>query len=79
MIYYLFFQRLQGLAGRKTNLAITTSLLIQTEESVFIAATDLETGFEGFYPAKIDAQVSLPLMPENYMKLSEIFPARIYM
>ena len=42
--------KIQGLAGRKTNLAITTNILIQTEESgISIAATDLETGFKGFY------------------------------
>ena len=34
--------KIQGLAGRKTNLAITTNILIQTEESgISIAATDL--------------------------------------
>ena len=49
--------KIQGLAGRKTNLAITTNVLIQTSESgISISATDLETGFEGFYPAQVDAQ-----------------------
>src|SRR5210317_1167264 len=62
--------KIQGLAGRKTNLAVTTSILIQTEESgISIAATDLETGFKGFYPAKIDAQGVIAI---NCRKLYEI-------
>ncbi len=39
---------IQGITGRKTNLAITTNVLITAADScVTICATDLETGFEG--------------------------------
>jgi DNA polymerase-3 subunit beta len=49
--------RIQGLTGRKTNLAITTNVLVQTTESgISLSATDLETGFEGFYAAKIESE-----------------------
>jgi DNA polymerase III subunit beta len=68
--------KIQGLAGRKTNLAITTSLLIQTEESgISIAATDLETGFEGFYPAKIDAQGVIAINARKLYEIVRDFPS----
>ena len=46
---------LQGLAGRKTSLAITENVLIKaSDDAVIISATDLETGFEGVYPAEVE-------------------------
>ncbi len=68
--------KIQGLAGRKTNLAITTSVLIQTEESgISITATDLETGFEGFYPAKIDAQGVIAINARKLYEIVRDFPS----
>jgi len=68
--------KIQGLAGRKTNLAITTSILIQTEKSgISIAATDLETGFEGFYPAKIDAQGVIAINARKLYEIVRDFPS----
>ena len=49
--------KVQGLAGRKSNLASTANVLIRAGEAeISIAATDLETGFEGFYPAKVESE-----------------------
>ena len=46
--------KVQGLAGRKTNLAITTNILIEASGSnIIIRATDLETGYEGTFPAEV--------------------------
>ena len=68
--------KIQGLAGRKTNLAITTSILIQTEETgISIAATDLETGFEGLYPAKIDAQGVIAINARKIYEIVRDFPS----
>ncbi|MGD9136173.1 MAG: DNA polymerase III subunit beta [Desulfobacterales bacterium] len=68
--------KIQGLAGRKTNLAITTSILIQTEETgITITATDLETGFEGFYPAKIDAQGIIAINARKLFEIVRDFPS----
>jgi DNA polymerase-3 subunit beta len=68
--------KIQGLAGRKTNLAITTSILIQTEESgISIAATDLETGFEGFYPARIDARGVIAINGRKLYEIVRDFPS----
>ena len=47
--------KIQGITGRKSNLAITENVLIQSSGSeIKVQATDLETGFEGFYPAKVE-------------------------
>jgi DNA polymerase-3 subunit beta len=49
--------KVQGLTGRRTNLAITTNILMKTDKNtVSISATDLETGFEGFYSAKVEKE-----------------------
>ena len=45
---------IQGITGKKSSLAITENILIKTtEKGISICATDIETGFEGTYPAKI--------------------------
>ena len=68
--------KIQGLAGRKTNLAITTSILIQTEQSgLSVTATDLETGFEGLYPAKIDAQGIIAINARKFYEIVRDFPS----
>ena len=68
--------KIQGLAGRKTNLAITTNVLIQTSESgISISATDLETGFEGFYPAQIEAQGVIAINARKLFEIVRDFPS----
>ncbi|MDY6822353.1 MAG: DNA polymerase III subunit beta [Thermodesulfobacteriota bacterium] len=52
----------QGIAGKKSGLAITENLLITTlEESVSVCATDIEIGFQGTYPAvvKISGKIAI--------------------
>jgi DNA polymerase-3 subunit beta len=66
--------RIQGIAGRKTNLAITTNLLIRTTDSgVAFCATDLETGFEGYYPAVVESKGSVAINARKFLRLPEIF------
>ena len=68
--------KIQGLAGRRTNLAITTNVLIQTTESgISISATDLETGFEGFYPAKVNAQGVIAINARKLFEIVRDFPS----
>jgi DNA polymerase-3 subunit beta len=68
--------KIQGLAGRKTSLAITTNLLIQTGESgISISATDLETGFEGFYPASIETQGGIAINARKLYEIVREFPS----
>ena len=62
--------KIQGLAGRKTNLAITTNVLIQAAESgISITATDLETGFEGFYSAEVTSSGSLAINARKFFEI----------
>ena len=68
--------KIQGLTGRKTNLAITTNILIQTSESgISLSATDLETGFEGFYSAKIESQGILAISGRKFYEIVRDFPS----
>jgi DNA polymerase-3 subunit beta len=47
--------KIQTLTSRKSNLAVTECVLIQTlQNSIKLIATDLETGFEGEYEARIE-------------------------
>ena len=68
--------KIQGLAGRKTNLAITTNVLIQTTESgISLTATDLETGFEGLYPASVDTQGVIAINARKLYEIVRDFPS----
>lgn len=67
--------KVQGLAGRKTNLAITTNVLIRSEGSdIGITATDLETGFEGHYPATIEEPGSIAINAKKLFEIIKEFP-----
>ena len=67
--------RIQGLTGRKTNLAITTSVLIRsTESGLTLSATDLETGFEGHYAAVVELPGSLAINSRKLYEIVKDFP-----
>lgn len=68
--------KVQGLAGRKSNLASTANVLIRAAESeISLAATDLETGFEGFYPATVEAEGSLAINARKFFEIVRDFPS----
>jgi len=47
---------LQGITGRKSSLAITENVMIKANtDNITLSATDLETGFEGVYPASVES------------------------
>ncbi|MFW5908019.1 MAG: DNA polymerase III subunit beta [Desulfosalsimonas sp.] len=67
--------RLQGLTGRKTSLAITENVLIQTgDDGIRITATDLETGFEGFFPAEVEADGAVAINSRKFYEIVRNFP-----
>ncbi len=67
---------IQGLTGRKSNLAITETVLIQTTDSgIKIAATDLETGFMGSYPAKVKSQGTIVINARKIYEIVKEFPS----
>lgn len=67
--------RVQGLTGRKTSLAITENVLIKTgENGITLAATDLETGFEGWFPAQVEASGEIVLNARKFGEIVRNFP-----
>ena len=76
MICFLYLAKIQGLTGRKTNLAITTNLLLKTIKSgISISATDLETGFEGFYPAAVESEGVIAINARKFYEIVRDFPS----
>lgn len=68
--------KIQGLTSRKTSLAITENVLIQTTENdVRITATDLETGFEGTYPATVESEGIVAINARKLYDIVKMFPA----
>ncbi len=67
--------KVQGITNRKSNLAITESVLIQSGGSgITISATDFETGFEGIYPAKIDSEGMITINSRKLYEIVRSFP-----
>jgi DNA polymerase-3 subunit beta len=72
----LVLSKVQGLTGRRTNLAITTNILIKTvEKGLSISATDLETGFEGFYPANVEREGIIAINARKFYEIVKDFPS----
>ena len=68
--------KVQGLTGRKTNLAITETVLITAhDDSVTVVATDLETGFEGNYPASVETEGTIAISAKKLYEIIREFPA----
>ena len=68
--------KVQGLTGRKTNLAITTNILIESADNgIIFRATDLETGFEGVFPAQIQSDGSIALNARKFFEIVRDFPS----
>lgn len=58
---------IQGITGKKSSLAITENILIKTnEKGISICATDIETGFEGIYPATIEKQGEITINARDF-------------
>ena len=67
--------RLQGIAGRKSSLAITETVLIRAQkDKVTISATDLETGFEGIYPAIVEKDGMVAVNARKFSDIVKTFP-----
>jgi len=67
--------KVQGITGRRTNLAITETVLIEAlEAGIKITATDLETGFEGEYPASVESQGIIAINAKKLYEIVRDFP-----
>jgi DNA polymerase-3 subunit beta len=68
--------KVQGITGRKSNLLITSNVLLKTmDDGIQLTATDLETGFEGFYPATIESQGMLTINARKFYEIVREFPS----
>jgi DNA polymerase-3 subunit beta len=68
--------KIQGITGRKSNLAITENILIKAGDSgLTMIATDLETGFEGVYPAKIESEGIIAIHARKFYEIVRDFPS----
>lgn len=68
--------RVQGLTGKKTSLAITENVLLKTVEGgITLSATDLETGFEGFYAAEVEKNGEIAIDARKLNEIVKNFPA----
>jgi DNA polymerase III subunit beta len=69
-------QRIQGLTGRTTNLAITRNVLIKaSNDSITLIATDLDTGFEGNYPAVVTEEGVIAINSRKLYEIVRDFPS----
>jgi DNA polymerase-3 subunit beta len=67
--------KIQGLTGRKSNFAITENVLIKTaDNSITLIATDLETGFEGFYPSTVESGGKIAINSRKFYEIVREFP-----
>lgn len=68
--------KVQGLAGRRSNLAITENVLIRSgNEGVYLTATDLETGFEGFYSTSVEKEGAIAVSAKKLYEILREFPS----
>ena len=68
--------KVQGLTGRRSNLAITENILIRAvNDGIHLTATDLETGFEGFYPASIEKEGAVAVSAKKLFEILREFPS----
>ena len=68
--------KVQGLTGRKSNLAITSNILMSTTDyGINIVVTDLETGFEGQYPAEVESHGTIVINSRKFYEIVREFPS----
>ena len=67
--------KIQGLTGRKTNLTITSDILIKTMGSqISITANDLETVFLGIYDAQVETEGILSINSKKFFEIIREYP-----
>ncbi len=67
--------KIQGLTGRKTNLTITSDILIKAMgHTITITANDLETVFLGTYEAQIETEGILSINSKKFFEIIREYP-----
>jgi DNA polymerase III subunit beta len=67
--------KIQGITGRKTNLTITSDVLIKAMgDQIIITANDLETVFTGTYDAKVEKEGILSINSKKFFEIIREYP-----
>ena len=67
--------KVQGITGRKTNLTITSDILIKAMGSeITITANDLETVFTGSYDAQVETEGILAINSRKFFEIIKEYP-----
>lgn len=70
--------KIQGLTGRKTNLAITSNILIKAVGSqISITANDLETVFYGTFEAQVEKEGILSINSKKIFEIIREYPENV--
>lgn len=68
--------KVQGLTARKSNLGITENILIRScDAGIHLSATDLETGFDGTYPAEMEVTGAIAINAKKFFEIVKEFPS----
>lgn len=67
--------KIQGITGRKTNLTITSDILIKAVGSqISITANDLETVFTGTYKAQVESEGIISINSKKFFEIIREYP-----
>ena len=67
--------KVQGITGRKTNLSITSDILIKAMgNQITITANDLETVFTGSYEAQVETEGMLSINSRKFFEIIREYP-----
>ena len=70
--------KVQGITGKKSNLPITSNVLIHTKEhNIVILATDLEIAFQGTYEAEVLDQGGTAVPARKLYEIVRDFPSDV--
>ncbi|MCP3875267.1 MAG: DNA polymerase III subunit beta [Desulfobacteraceae bacterium] len=68
--------KIQGLTGRRSSLAITECINISSsEKGIHLIATDLETGYEGSFPASVEISGVISISARKLYEIVREFPS----
>ena len=68
--------KIQGLTGRKSNLPITSNVLLQTTNyGIVLRVTDLETGYEGLFSGTVESEGSVVINARKFYEIIREFPS----
>lgn len=75
-IFFHALTKVQGITGKKTNIPITSNVLLTTRENMLsIVATDLEIAFQGTYETEVISEGSCAIPSRKLFEIIKDFPS----